>query len=106
MLARDSRPIVLNRPAPDHAEQDSDDIWHAVCAAARAARAEAGLPAEAVAGISFDATYSLVALAGPGGCSIYGRHRAADEIQHPVTGRRSPAARQGCDRAWGPPCSS
>jgi len=62
MLARDSRPIVLNRPAPDHAEQDSEDIWRAVCAAARAARAESGLPAEAIAGISFDATCSLVAL--------------------------------------------
>jgi FGGY-family pentulose kinase len=62
MLARDSRPIALNRPAPDHAEQDSDDIGRAVCAAARAARGKAGLPAEAVAGISFDATCSLVAL--------------------------------------------
>ncbi|MGH6917434.1 MAG: FGGY family carbohydrate kinase, partial [Geminicoccaceae bacterium] len=62
MLARDSRPIALNRPAPEHAEQDSDDIWRAVCAAARAARTEAGLPAEAVAGISFDATCSLVAM--------------------------------------------
>jgi FGGY-family pentulose kinase len=62
MLARDSRPIAINRPAPEHAEQDSDDIWRAVCAAARAARAEAGVPAEAVAGISFDATCSLVAL--------------------------------------------
>ena len=62
MLARDSRPIALNRPAQDHAEQDSNDIWRAVCAAARAARAEAGVPAEAVAGVSFDATCSLVAL--------------------------------------------
>ena len=62
MLARDSRPIAINRPAQGHAEQDSDDIWRAVCAAARAARAEAGVPAEAVAGISFDATCSLVAL--------------------------------------------
>jgi FGGY-family pentulose kinase len=62
MLARDSRPIAMNRPAPDHAEQDSDDIWRAICAAARSARAEAGLPAEAVAGVSFDATCSLVAL--------------------------------------------
>jgi FGGY-family pentulose kinase len=62
MLGRASRPIAMNRPAPDHAEQDSDDIWQAVCASARAARAESGVEAEAVAGISFDATCSLVAL--------------------------------------------
>jgi FGGY-family pentulose kinase len=52
----------MNRPAPDRAEQNSDDIWQAVCGSARAARAEAGVGAEAVAGISFDATCSLVAL--------------------------------------------
>jgi FGGY-family pentulose kinase len=62
MLARDARPIAMNRPAPEHAEQDSDDIWRAVCASARSAREKAGVPAEAVAGISFDATCSLVAL--------------------------------------------
>jgi D-ribulokinase len=62
MLARDSRPIALNRPVAGHAEQDSDDIWRAVCASARAARDQAGIAAEAVAGISFDATCSLVAL--------------------------------------------
>ena len=62
MLARDSRPIALNRPAQDHAEQDSEDIWRAVCEAAGAAREQAGVPPEAIAGISFDATCSLVAL--------------------------------------------
>jgi FGGY-family pentulose kinase len=66
MLARDSVPIALNRPVVDHAEQDSDEIWHAICAAARSARAQAGISAEAVAGISFDATCSLVALDGNG----------------------------------------
>jgi ribulose kinase len=62
MLARDSRPIAMNRPVPDHAEQDSDDIWRAVCASAQAARAQAGIAAEAVAGIAFAASCSLVAL--------------------------------------------
>ena len=64
MLGRDSRPIALNRPVADHAEQDSEDIWRAVCASTRGALAQAGIAAEAVAGISFDATCSLVALGG------------------------------------------
>jgi FGGY-family pentulose kinase len=62
MLGRASREIALGRPAPDCAEQDSDDIWRAVCEAARAAREEAGIAPERVGGISFDATCSLVAL--------------------------------------------
>jgi FGGY-family pentulose kinase len=62
MLGRAERPIALQRPLPDHAEQSSDDIWAAVAASVRAARAAAGLPADAVAGLSFDATCSLVAL--------------------------------------------
>jgi FGGY-family pentulose kinase len=62
MLGRAERPIALNRPQPDHAEHSADDIWAAVAASVRAARALAGLPAQAVAGVSFDATCSLVAL--------------------------------------------
>jgi FGGY-family pentulose kinase len=62
MLGRASREIALSRPAQGHAEQDSEDIWRAVCAAARAAREEAGIAPEDVRGISFDATCSLVAL--------------------------------------------
>ena len=61
MLGRAERPIAMNRPRPDHAEHDSEDIWAAVCAAVRAAREKAGVAAAAVAGISFDATCSLVA---------------------------------------------
>ena len=41
-----------------HAEQDSEEIWAAVCAALAAARDEAG--AGEVAGLAFDATCSLV----------------------------------------------
>ena len=36
-LGRGVRPILMNRPAPDHAEPDSSDIWRAVCAACRKA---------------------------------------------------------------------
>lgn len=62
LLARATHAIRLERPATDHAEHSSDDIWRAVCVAARTARTEAGIAPEAVAGISFDATCSLVAL--------------------------------------------
>ena len=62
LLGRAERAIQLQRPSADHAEHDSEDIWQAVGAAARAARTEAGIAAEDVVGISFDATCSLVAL--------------------------------------------
>ncbi len=62
LLGRAEQPILLQRPVADHAEHDSEDIWQAVAAAAKAARAEAGIAAESVVGISFDATCSLVAL--------------------------------------------
>jgi FGGY-family pentulose kinase len=62
MLGRAERPIALHRPLPDHAEQSSKDIWAAVAAAVRAARAAAGIASDAVVGLSFDATCSLVAL--------------------------------------------
>ena len=62
MLGRAERPIALHRPLPDHAEQSSEDIWAAVAAAVRAARAAAGIAPDAVLGLSFDATCSLAAL--------------------------------------------
>ena len=62
LLARAEHPILINRPEPDHAEHDSDDIWQAVSKAAGEAREKAGLAPDAVLGISFDATCSLVAL--------------------------------------------
>ena len=62
MLGRAEQPIALNRPLPDHAEQSAKDIWSAVVGSVRAARASAGVDAEKVAGLSFDATCSLVAL--------------------------------------------
>ncbi len=62
LLGRAEHPILMQRPEKDHAEHDSEDIWQAVSAAAKAARDEAGVAAKNVVGISFDATCSLVAL--------------------------------------------
>lgn len=62
LLARAERPILMNQPLPNHAEHDSEDIWQAVCGAARESVTRANLVPRAVAGISFDATCSLVAL--------------------------------------------
>jgi len=60
LLARAESPIAMNRPAENFAEHDSEDIWRAVCTAVRNARSEAGIAADEVAGLSFDATCSLV----------------------------------------------
>ncbi|HWX51425.1 MAG TPA: FGGY-family carbohydrate kinase [Roseomonas sp.] len=60
MLGQAVQPIRMWRPAPEHVQQSSEDIWAAVCAAVRAAMA--GLEATRVRGIGFDATCSLVVL--------------------------------------------
>jgi len=62
LFGRAERPIAMHQPKADHAEHDSRDIWSAVCAAVRAARDKAGVAADDVVGISFDATCSLVVL--------------------------------------------
>jgi FGGY-family pentulose kinase len=62
LLGRGEHPVRLFEPRPGHAEHNSQDIWHAVCAAVRAARDAAGVGSEAIGGISFDATCSLVVL--------------------------------------------
>jgi FGGY-family pentulose kinase len=62
MLGQASREIRLWRPEPDFAEQSSDDIWAACCAAVKKALAEAGVNPQEVKGVGFDATCSLVAL--------------------------------------------
>jgi D-ribulokinase len=69
MVATAKRDIALYRDGPDIAEQSSEDIWHAVCASVREAMADAGLASDAIAGIGFDATCSLVVL-GPGGAPL------------------------------------
>lgn len=60
LLGRAEHPIVMNKPLNDHAEQNSEDIWRAVCHSVRGALAQADISPEQVAGISFDATCSLV----------------------------------------------
>jgi FGGY-family pentulose kinase len=55
-------PIQIFAPAEDFVEQSSDDIWRAAGIATRDALAESGAAPDAVAGIGFDATCSLVAL--------------------------------------------
>ncbi|MCO5091294.1 FGGY-family carbohydrate kinase [Bosea sp. (in: a-proteobacteria)] len=78
MVATGKREIALHRDGPDIAEQSSADIWRAVCASVREAMAEAGLAADDIAGIGFDATCSLVVL-GPGGTPLpVGPHGDAD----------------------------
>lgn len=65
-LAAASRPIRTWKPEPFHAEQSSRDIWQAICGAVQAAMQAAGLEGNAIAGIGFDATCSLVVLDGNG----------------------------------------
>lgn len=60
LLGRGEHPIRLDEPQAAHAEHSSDDIWQAVCITVRQARIAAGAAAEAVVGIAFDATCSLV----------------------------------------------
>ncbi|MFN3507731.1 MAG: FGGY family pentulose kinase [Allorhizobium sp.] len=59
-LARCVVPISVHQPLPKHMEQDSEEIWSAVCAAVKAALAESGISRETVLAIGFDATCSLV----------------------------------------------
>jgi FGGY-family pentulose kinase len=58
-LARAEHGFRINRPAPEHAEHSSDEIWRAVATAVRAALAESRVAPERVAGLAFDATCSL-----------------------------------------------
>ena len=63
MLGNHSESITSFRPAEDFVEQSSDDIWRACGVAIRGALGAAGLRGEQIAGLAFDATCSLVALA-------------------------------------------
>ncbi|MEP7124940.1 MAG: FGGY-family carbohydrate kinase [Byssovorax sp.] len=62
MLGAGTHPIRMFRPAEEFVEQSSDDIWSACGLAVRAALAQASIGPEAIVGIGFDATCSLVAL--------------------------------------------
>ena len=62
LIASARRPIVVWREPGDIVEQSSDNIWSAVTSAVHEAVEASDLPAEAVRGMGFDATCSLVAL--------------------------------------------
>lgn len=66
LIGRGEHELKIWRPQPDHVEQSSSDIWHAVGAAVRAARADADIAADAIVGVGFDATCSLVAVGSDG----------------------------------------
>ena len=73
-LATAKRDIRMWKEPGDIVEQSSDDIWAGVCASLREAVARAGIAADDVKGIGFDATCSLVVL-GEGGRPLpVGRH--------------------------------
>ncbi|CDX16306.1 FGGY carbohydrate kinase domain-containing protein [Mesorhizobium sp. ORS 3359] len=77
LLARADHPIAMHQPKPDHAEHDSEDIWSAVCKSVRAALEKSGVAAGDIAGISFDAT-----------CSLVVRDRQSNQISVSVTGEK------------------
>jgi D-ribulokinase len=62
LLATARHPIQLWHEPGDIVEQSSEDIWQACATAIRAAMAEAKLSPDAIGGIGFDATCSLVVL--------------------------------------------
>src|SRR5271165_6547640 len=61
-LAFAVRPIQQFNPRADVFEQSSADIWAQTGAAVRAALAQSGVAPQAIDGIGFDATCSLVAV--------------------------------------------
>lgn len=62
LLASHKQDIQMWREAGDIAEQSSDDIWQAVCASVRGAVGAAGVSADQVMGLGFDAACSMVVL--------------------------------------------
>ena len=62
MLGAASHDIAMWRDAGGVVEQSSDDIWRAVCASVRMAMEQAGVSADCIVGVGFDATCSLVVL--------------------------------------------
>jgi FGGY-family pentulose kinase len=62
MLTSAVEPIQTWKPRPDYVEQSSEDIWQAVCSAVQSCVSQSGIAPEDVAGISYDATCSLVVL--------------------------------------------
>ena len=57
-----TRPISQHRPRADFVEQSSSEIWERACGAVKEAVARAGIGAEQVRALGYDATCSLVAV--------------------------------------------
>ncbi|WP_018900931.1 FGGY-family carbohydrate kinase [Rhizobium sp. 2MFCol3.1] len=66
MLSSAKRDISLYREAGSIVEQSSNEIWQAVCEAVRQSVHDAAVTREAVVGLGFDATCSLVVLGDQG----------------------------------------
>ncbi|MFC3072168.1 FGGY-family carbohydrate kinase [Shinella pollutisoli] len=62
LVAAAKRPVTIWHEPGHIVEQSSEQIWQAVCESVREAVAEAGIAAEDVAGLGFDATCSLVVI--------------------------------------------
>jgi FGGY-family pentulose kinase len=60
LIAHHSRAIQTWRPQVNFVEQSSDDIWESICVCCRTVMQESAVAPEAVKGIGFDATCSLV----------------------------------------------
>ena len=99
MLGSAKRDLLIFREPGGIAEQSSFQIWQAVMESVREARARAAIPAQAIAGIGFDATCSLVVLGEDGqglpvGPSedpardviLWMDHRAADQAERISSG--------------------
>ncbi len=62
LLGLGKHPVTMWQEPGDIVEQSSEQIWQAVCSAVRDAMAASGVAPEAILGIGFDATCSLVAV--------------------------------------------
>ena len=93
MLGTASSPIMEFNPKPDFYEQSSENIWAETGKVIRQAIAQSGLSPNAIIGISFDATCSLVVLNAAGqpltvsetgeterNIIVWRDHRAIDQV--------------------------
>ena len=62
LLGSAAVPIEMWRPKLDYVEQSSEDIWRSICNAVKSALKQSEVSPDQIAGISFDATCSLVVL--------------------------------------------
>ena len=102
LLGRATHGFAVLRPAPDHAEHDSGEVWRAACTALREALAIAAIDPARIGGLAFDATASQVVLARDGApvcistsgkdthdVVMWADHRAAAEAEEiTATGHR------------------